>query len=144
MEQLRTFPSARVTQGTVPARLCHRVPLPWAGEGSEGSGRGWGVPCPCPCPPQVAMESPHREAEPGQQEQELRQILNKDKSKRSKGSLRPGGGPEGLWGGGGSGGSALTQTKLCVPVGERGGRASAELGCRPRWDPRDGLQTPFR
>ncbi|NWU27720.1 HDAC7 deacetylase, partial [Dyaphorophyia castanea] len=31
----------------------------------------------------VAMESPHREAEPGQQEQELRQILNKDKSKRS-------------------------------------------------------------
>lgn len=33
------------------------------------------------------MESPHREAEPGQQEQELRQILNKDKSKRSK-SLR--------------------------------------------------------
>lgn len=30
------------------------------------------------------MESPHREAEPGQQEQELRQILNKDKSKRSK------------------------------------------------------------
>ncbi|NXD46590.1 HDAC7 deacetylase, partial [Copsychus sechellarum] len=32
---------------------------------------------------QVAMESPHREAEPGQQEQELRQILNKDKSKRS-------------------------------------------------------------
>ncbi|NWQ72230.1 HDAC7 deacetylase, partial [Neopipo cinnamomea] len=32
---------------------------------------------------QVAMESPHHEAEPGQQEQELRQILNKDKSKRS-------------------------------------------------------------
>ncbi|NXU42412.1 HDAC7 deacetylase, partial [Drymodes brunneopygia] len=32
---------------------------------------------------QVAMEAPHREAEPGQQEQELRQILNKDKSKRS-------------------------------------------------------------
>uniref|UniRef100_A0A8B9ITB3 Histone deacetylase n=1 Tax=Amazona collaria TaxID=241587 RepID=A0A8B9ITB3_9PSIT len=32
---------------------------------------------------QVTMESPHREAEPGQQEQELRQILNKDKSKRS-------------------------------------------------------------
>ncbi|XP_062453521.1 histone deacetylase 7 isoform X6 [Rhea pennata] len=31
----------------------------------------------------VTMESPHREAEPGQQEQELRQILNKDKSKRS-------------------------------------------------------------
>ncbi|XP_050187009.1 histone deacetylase 7 isoform X2 [Myiozetetes cayanensis] len=31
----------------------------------------------------VAMESPHHEAEPGQQEQELRQILNKDKSKRS-------------------------------------------------------------
>ncbi|XP_053858261.1 histone deacetylase 7 isoform X4 [Vidua macroura] len=31
----------------------------------------------------VAMESPHREAEPCQQEQELRQILNKDKSKRS-------------------------------------------------------------
>ncbi|NXI83240.1 HDAC7 deacetylase, partial [Rhipidura dahli] len=31
----------------------------------------------------VAMESPHREAEQGQQEQELRQILNKDKSKRS-------------------------------------------------------------
>ncbi|NXM36912.1 HDAC7 deacetylase, partial [Oxyruncus cristatus] len=31
----------------------------------------------------VAMESPHPEAEPGQQEQELRQILNKDKSKRS-------------------------------------------------------------
>uniref|UniRef100_A0A8C3CVP6 Histone deacetylase n=1 Tax=Cairina moschata TaxID=8855 RepID=A0A8C3CVP6_CAIMO len=31
----------------------------------------------------VSMESPHREAEPGQQEQELRQILNKDKSKRS-------------------------------------------------------------
>ncbi|NXB38186.1 HDAC7 deacetylase, partial [Eulacestoma nigropectus] len=31
----------------------------------------------------VAMESPHCEAEPGQQEQELRQILNKDKSKRS-------------------------------------------------------------
>ncbi|XP_032939273.1 histone deacetylase 7 isoform X2 [Catharus ustulatus] len=31
----------------------------------------------------VAMESPQREAEPGQQEQELRQILNKDKSKRS-------------------------------------------------------------
>ncbi|NWW73936.1 HDAC7 deacetylase, partial [Climacteris rufus] len=31
----------------------------------------------------VAMEPPHREAEPGQQEQELRQILNKDKSKRS-------------------------------------------------------------
>ncbi|NXS61732.1 HDAC7 deacetylase, partial [Brachypteracias leptosomus] len=31
----------------------------------------------------VTMESPHREVEPGQQEQELRQILNKDKSKRS-------------------------------------------------------------
>ncbi|NWY97107.1 HDAC7 deacetylase, partial [Loxia curvirostra] len=31
----------------------------------------------------VAMEAPPREAEPGQQEQELRQILNKDKSKRS-------------------------------------------------------------
>uniref|UniRef100_A0A8C3KR10 Histone deacetylase n=1 Tax=Calidris pygmaea TaxID=425635 RepID=A0A8C3KR10_9CHAR len=31
----------------------------------------------------VTMESPHRDAEPGQQEQELRQILNKDKSKRS-------------------------------------------------------------
>ncbi|XP_054253118.1 histone deacetylase 7 [Indicator indicator] len=31
----------------------------------------------------VTMESPHREAEAGQQEQELRQILNKDKSKRS-------------------------------------------------------------
>ncbi|KAM9368103.1 histone deacetylase 7 isoform 1-T1 [Phaethornis superciliosus] len=31
----------------------------------------------------VTMESPHREAEPGQQEQELLQILNKDKSKRS-------------------------------------------------------------
>ncbi|XP_021234777.1 histone deacetylase 7 isoform X6 [Numida meleagris] len=31
----------------------------------------------------VTMEAPHREAEPGQQEQELRQILNKDKSKRS-------------------------------------------------------------
>ncbi|NXD30328.1 HDAC7 deacetylase, partial [Spelaeornis formosus] len=31
----------------------------------------------------VAMEAPQREAEPGQQEQELRQILNKDKSKRS-------------------------------------------------------------
>ncbi|NXD86002.1 HDAC7 deacetylase, partial [Halcyon senegalensis] len=31
----------------------------------------------------VTMESPHREAEPGHQEQELRQILNKDKSKRS-------------------------------------------------------------
>ncbi|KAM9177281.1 histone deacetylase 7 isoform 4-T4 [Mergus octosetaceus] len=31
----------------------------------------------------VTMESPHHEAEPGQQEQELRQILNKDKSKRS-------------------------------------------------------------
>lgn len=30
------------------------------------------------------METSHREAEPGQQEQELRQILNKDKSKRSK------------------------------------------------------------
>lgn len=37
-----------------------------------------------PVPSQVTMESPHREAEPGQQEQELRQILNKDKSKRSK------------------------------------------------------------
>ncbi|NXX46584.1 HDAC7 deacetylase, partial [Tricholaema leucomelas] len=31
----------------------------------------------------VTMESPHREPEAGQQEQELRQILNKDKSKRS-------------------------------------------------------------
>ncbi|XP_061871726.1 histone deacetylase 7 isoform X4 [Colius striatus] len=31
----------------------------------------------------VTMESPHCEAEPGPQEQELRQILNKDKSKRS-------------------------------------------------------------
>ncbi|PKU33373.1 histone deacetylase 7 isoform x1 [Limosa lapponica baueri] len=31
----------------------------------------------------VTMESPHRDAEPGQQEQELRQILNKDKSKRN-------------------------------------------------------------
>uniref|UniRef100_A0A8C9ELE9 Histone deacetylase n=1 Tax=Pavo cristatus TaxID=9049 RepID=A0A8C9ELE9_PAVCR len=31
----------------------------------------------------VTMETSHREAEPGQQEQELRQILNKDKSKRS-------------------------------------------------------------
>ncbi|XP_053907411.1 histone deacetylase 7 isoform X3 [Cuculus canorus] len=31
----------------------------------------------------VTMDSPHREAEPGQQEQELQQILNKDKSKRS-------------------------------------------------------------
>lgn len=29
------------------------------------------------------MESPHHEAEVGQQEQELRQLLNKDKSKRS-------------------------------------------------------------
>lgn len=39
------------------------------------------------------MESPHHEAEPGQQEQELRQILNKDKSKRSK-SLPV---PVGVW-----------------------------------------------
>uniref|UniRef100_A0A7M4E9E0 Histone deacetylase n=1 Tax=Crocodylus porosus TaxID=8502 RepID=A0A7M4E9E0_CROPO len=31
----------------------------------------------------VNMESPHHEAEVGQQEQELRQLLNKDKSKRS-------------------------------------------------------------
>ncbi|XP_063997112.1 histone deacetylase 7 isoform X2 [Pogoniulus pusillus] len=31
----------------------------------------------------VTMECPHREPEAGQQEQELRQILNKDKSKRS-------------------------------------------------------------
>uniref|UniRef100_A0A8U8CIJ4 Histone deacetylase n=1 Tax=Geospiza parvula TaxID=87175 RepID=A0A8U8CIJ4_GEOPR len=54
-------------------------------ERSQGSGGvmgGYGVPAHVPVP-QVAMESPHREAEPGQQEQELRQILNKDKSKRS-------------------------------------------------------------
>jgi len=87
------------------------------------------------------MESPHREAEPGQQEQELRQILNKDKSKRSK-SLQVSAGsryrapaslPEEPWcprhqgtqltegvraewilEGGSAGGSALIQTKLCL------------------------------
>lgn len=92
---------------------------PWAGEGSESSGPAWegleGSHAHV-LVPQVAMETPHREAEPGQQEQELRQILNKDKSKRSKSSLCPGGTRGGLWGGG-SGGSALTQAQLCFPMG---------------------------
>ena len=81
------------------------------------------------------MESPHREAEPGQQEQELRQILNKDKSKRSKSlqvsagsrhrapaslsrhqgtQLTEGVRAEWILEGGSAGGSALIQTKLCL------------------------------
>lgn len=73
--------------------LRHRGVVPWARGGwYEGFGlRGGRLASPgaddVPLLLQVTMESPHREAEPGQQEQELRQILNKDKSKRSK-SLR--------------------------------------------------------
>lgn len=45
------------------------------------------TPCPflggCPCP-QLPMDTPVPQLQVGQQEQELRQLLNKDKSKRSK------------------------------------------------------------
>ncbi|XP_050839665.1 histone deacetylase 7 isoform X3 [Serinus canaria] len=128
MEQLHTFPSARVTQGSVPDCCVPVCPCLGPGRAQRALGGGYGVRAHVPVPqvameaqralggvmgsrahvpvpqvameaqralggvmgsrahvpvPQVAMEAPPREAEPGQQEQELRQILNKDKSKRS-------------------------------------------------------------
>lgn len=62
--------------------LHHRVVVGGGGERALADSEYPGADVPVPS--QVTMESPHREAEPGQQEQELRQILNKDKSKRSK------------------------------------------------------------
>lgn len=99
------------------------------------------------------MESPHREAEPGQQEQELRQILNKDKSKRSKGSLRPGGDQRGFggvlplprpssafpWG---KGVGEHPQSWAADPAGTPGMGYGPHSGDRPRWDPQTGFSDP--